>query len=123
MRRALAFALLAAGCSGGAAAGGRVFAPEWQNDAGKSIQAVYARVHTAPIAAGPGVAVGVTQQGLSGIGLDGSGKWTFAGEVDAARFRGELLERLTGDDQAALPAHRSICTMARRVNHGVSNET
>ncbi|MCA9596795.1 MAG: PQQ-binding-like beta-propeller repeat protein [Myxococcales bacterium] len=105
MRRALAFALLAAGCSGGAAAGGRVFAPEWQNDAGKSIQAVYARVHTAPIAAGPGVAVGVTQQGLSGIGLDGSGKWTFAGEVDAApALSGDVVVATTKGNVVALSA-------------------
>ncbi|HMR08051.1 MAG TPA: hypothetical protein PKA88_19850 [Polyangiaceae bacterium] len=70
------------GCASGSG-GGRVFSPEWQNDGGKSIAAVQARIAAAKVDPGPGVAVGVTDTGLSGVLLDGSGKWKHAGKVDA----------------------------------------
>lgn len=75
-------AALACACAS-ATTGGKVFAPDWQNDGGKSIAAVHARVGNAPVAAGPGVAVGVTEQGLVGIGLDGSGAWSYPTKIDA----------------------------------------
>ncbi len=102
-RRALVLLLLATGCGGGAASGARVFAPEWQNDGGKSIQAVYDRVHAAPVEAGPGLAVGVTESGLVGMGLDGSGSWKFAGQLDAAPGA----QRRGGGGQHPPPGRRS----------------
>lgn len=83
MRRLTAGALLLAACSGGAAAGARLFAPEWQNDGGKSIAQVYARVGKAPLPEGAAVAVGVTREGLVATALGGSGRWTYQTALDA----------------------------------------
>jgi outer membrane protein assembly factor BamB len=75
--------VLALACgSSGAAGGGKAFMPEWQNDAGKSIQAVYAKVGSKAPPAGAAVAVGLTGDGMVGIGLDGKGAWTHLGPVD-----------------------------------------
>src|SRR5688500_18393080 len=99
MRKCLFFAVLVAGCGSGATSGGggRVFAPDWQNDGGKSSQAGYARVQNSPLPTGAAVAVGVTQSGLVGVGLDGSGKWSKPGRVDT-------LLAITGDVVVATSA-------------------
>lgn len=96
------FAVL--GCAGGSG-GGRVFSPEWQNDGGKSIAAVQARVASAKVDPGPGVAVAVTDTGLSGVLLDGSGKWKHAGKVDAMpSVSGGVVVASTGGSVVALDA-------------------
>lgn len=79
---AVGLSFSASGCGGGAGAG-PAFAPNWQSDDGKSIAAVEARVGHTPIPPGRGMAVGITDKGLYGIGLDGSGKWTRPGSVDS----------------------------------------
>jgi outer membrane protein assembly factor BamB len=87
MRRWLAAAGLLVGCSGAGAgagtSGARLFNPEWQNDGGKSIAAVQARLANASFPESVAVAVGVTREGLAGVGLDGSGRWSHSTALDA----------------------------------------
>ena len=84
MRRTLSLGLLAVACSGATSGGGdQLFAPEWQNDGGKSIAAVYAKVKGAALPPGTAVAVGVAQDGLVGVGLDGRSPWSYRTELDA----------------------------------------
>jgi outer membrane protein assembly factor BamB len=79
---ALAFGLGAIGC-GGSGGPGPAFASDWQSDDGKSIAAVFAKVGSTKIPAGRGIAVGITDTGLVGRTLDGSGKWTRTAAVDS----------------------------------------
>jgi outer membrane protein assembly factor BamB len=60
-----------------------LFDAEWQNDGGKSIAKVQASLAGTKPPPGAAVAVGVTPSGLVAVALDGSGKWTHAGSVDA----------------------------------------
>lgn len=106
-RRTLAAAALVSACSGatGGGSGTPLFAPEWQNDGGKSIAAVYAKVGKTAVPAGAGVAVGVTAKGLVGIGLDGSGRWSHAALVDARpAIAGDVVVASGGDSLFALDA-------------------
>lgn len=89
----------------GAAGGGKAFMPEWQNDGGKSIQAVYAKVGSKAPPVGVGVAVGMTGDGLVGIGLDKSGAWTHLGPVDTEpTITGDLVIASGGGKLYALDA-------------------
>jgi outer membrane protein assembly factor BamB len=84
-RNWLLFALggLALACSGSnAASGGRAFLPEWQNDGGKSIRAVYAKVGAKAPPVGAGIAIGLTGDGMVGVSLDKGKPWTHLGPVD-----------------------------------------
>jgi outer membrane protein assembly factor BamB len=104
----LVFALsgLAFACGhSGAASGGRAFMPEWQNDAGKSIQAVYAKVGSQAPPVGASVAVGLTGDGMVGIGLDKSGAWSYLGPVDTEpTITGDLVIATGGRKLYALDA-------------------
>jgi outer membrane protein assembly factor BamB len=103
-----ATALTFAVSSCGGAGPGPAFAPGWQHDGGRSIRDVYQRVGTTPLPEGKGVAVGITDSGLVGIGLDGTGRWekrtaldarpTIAGTVVVATGGGQLfaLDATTG---------------------------
>jgi outer membrane protein assembly factor BamB len=93
-------------CSGGAAVNSsHAFSPDWQNDAGKSIAAVYGRVQSATLPAGAAVAVGVSKDGLVGVGLDGSGRWTHAGRVDELpALSGDVVVATSGGKLFALDA-------------------
>ena len=73
------------GCGGGSGPG-PAFASDWQNDDGKSIAAVFAKVGSTKLPTGKGVAVGITDTGLTGGTLDGSGKWTRTTAVDDGLF-------------------------------------
>ena len=102
----ISFLLLAPlGCSAATTNGTAAFSPNWQNDGGKSIKAVYARVSSAALPAGAAVAVGVTKSGLVGVGLDGSGRWTAAGRPDSQpAIAGDLVVYTTGGQLVALDA-------------------
>src|SRR5690606_13988361 len=84
-----------AACSGGANSvgkGPRLFAPDWQNDGGRSITEVQVRVQRSPLPAGTPVAVGFTERGLVGIRLDGCSKWSYPTMLDARPIvTGELV--------------------------------
>jgi outer membrane protein assembly factor BamB len=81
------------------------FSADWQNDGGKSIAAVYGRVQNATLPVGSAVAVGVTKDGLTGIGLDGSGKWTHPGRVDELpALSGDVVVATSGGQLFALDA-------------------
>ncbi len=83
-RKLLILALAAApACSPATTNTTTAFSSNWQSDGGKSIQAVYAKVSSAALPPGAAVAVGVTRDGLVGVGLDGSGKWKAAGRPDS----------------------------------------
>ncbi len=98
-------ALLAVACGHAGAGGGHAFAPDWQSDNGKSIQAVYSRVSSASLPAGAAVAVGVTGDGLVGAPLDGGGSWSYAGAVDSEpSLAGDLVVLSGGGHLIALDA-------------------
>jgi hypothetical protein len=84
----------------------RAFEPEWQNDGGASIARLQARLQATSLPVGAAVAVGVTGSGLIGIGLDGSGRWAYAGPVDARPTIAGDVVVLTGGGQvvALFPA-------------------
>lgn len=102
---AIGLSLAATSCSGAASQAGRVFTANWQNDGGKGIAAVHAAVGSAPLAPGPGLAVGVTKSGLSAALLDGKGSWKYAGKVDALpTISGDVVVLTTGGEVVALDA-------------------
>ncbi|HVW24788.1 MAG TPA: PQQ-binding-like beta-propeller repeat protein [Polyangiaceae bacterium] len=74
--------LLAVGC-GGASLRGPAFKDDWQDDGGRGIAAVAAKLSSTHIPESKGFVVGVTTSGLVGVGLDGSGRWTHAGLPDS----------------------------------------
>jgi outer membrane protein assembly factor BamB len=87
MRPLLGLALLptlalATACGGASHDLGAAFSTDWQNDNGRSIAQVQQRLATAKLPPGAAVAVGVTDKGLVGIGLDGSGRWEHAVKLD-----------------------------------------
>jgi outer membrane protein assembly factor BamB len=105
--RAIAALALVTACSGTTGGGGGtpLFAPEWQNDGGKSIAAVHARVAKSALPAGAAVAVGVTSRGLVGIGLDGSGRWSHPTVIDARpAIAGDVVVATGGGSLFALDA-------------------
>jgi len=96
---------LSACAGGGGAGGGTVLAPDWQNDGGKSISAVFAKVQSSPPPAGVAVAVGVTKDSLVGASLDGSGRWTHAGRPDTLPIvTGDVVVASSGGQVFALDA-------------------
>ena len=103
--RALAVGLLAAACSPAITNSSTAFSPDWQNDGGKSIQAVYGKVSGATLGPGAAVAVGVTKDGLVGVGLDGSGKWKAPGRPDSQpAIAGDIVVATTGGNLVGLDA-------------------
>lgn len=70
-------------CGGGQTPVGDVFNTEWQNDGGKSMMSVQAELADHVIPKGADVAVGVVDEGLSGVTLDSGKTWSFAHPVDA----------------------------------------
>lgn len=95
----------AVACSPATTNTGAAFSSNWQNDGGKSIQAVYAKVSGAALAPGAAVAVGITRDGLVGIGLDGSGKWKAAGRPDSQpAIAGDVVVTTTGGSAVGLDA-------------------
>lgn len=104
-RKSVLVLLGAAACSPAITNSSTAFSPDWQNDGGKSIQAVYGRVSGAALAPGAAVAVGVTKDGLVGIGLDGSGKWKSAGRPDSQpAITGDVVVITTGGQLVAYDA-------------------
>lgn len=71
-----------AGCGGGQTRL-NVFSTDWQDDGGKSIAAVQARLAGVAIPAGADVAVGVTPNGLVGAPLSGGAPWKHAHALDS----------------------------------------
>jgi outer membrane protein assembly factor BamB len=107
MRTRFAFAALALfGTSAcGAGVETRAFSPEWQNDDGRSITAVRARLGKTSLPTGKGYAVGISKRGLVGIGLDGTGKWTHPGRVDSRpSLAGDVVLFTAGQELVALDA-------------------
>ncbi len=78
-----ALALGLAACGGGQTRA-NVFSTDWDDDGGRSIQAVYQRLAATPVPAGADVVVGVTGNGdrLVGQPLAGA-RWTFTHPLDA----------------------------------------
>ena len=95
--------IMTLGACGGAGSGA-AFDPAWQNDGGRSIAEVQARVARAPLKAGPGVAVGVTiEQRLVGVGLGGGGSWSAPVRPDSRPFvAGEVVVVTAGGQVLAL---------------------
>jgi outer membrane protein assembly factor BamB len=75
-------AITAVGC-GGASLRGPAFKEDWQDDGGRAIAGVAARLENQKLPESKGVVVGITTSGLVGVGLDGSGKWAHAGLPDS----------------------------------------
>lgn len=99
---ATALALSGAGC-GGTNGPGPAFARDWQNDDGKSIAAVEARVGHTELPSGRGMAVGISNKGLVARGLDGNGKWSWRGTVDSRpTIAGDLIVFTTAGKLVAL---------------------
>ncbi|HEX4338506.1 MAG TPA: PQQ-binding-like beta-propeller repeat protein [Polyangiaceae bacterium] len=78
-------ALTAAGAvaCGGASLRGPAFKEDWQDDGGRAIAGVAARLESTKLPESKGLVLGVTKSGLVGMGLDGSGKWSHAGLPDS----------------------------------------
>ena len=78
-------AALSACAGGGAGAPPRLFSTDWQDDGGKSIAAVHARLKGGrpTVHADLVVAVGAKSDKLVGQGLDGGARWSFAHPIDA----------------------------------------
>jgi len=83
-RVALGVALILAACGGGQT-GRSVFSTTWEDDGGKSIDAVRQRLQGRAIPAGVDVAVGVVEHSSKLVGqpLAGGARWTFAHALDA----------------------------------------
>lgn len=101
-----AFALAAVpACSPAITNSSTAFSPDWQNDGGKSIQAVYGKVSSAALGPGAALAVGVTKDGIVAVGLDGSGKWKAAGRPDTQpAIAGDVVVLTTGGQLLGLDA-------------------
>ena len=79
-----ALATTAAGCGGGQTQA-RLFSTEWEDDGGKSIEALRLRIKDTHPVAGADVAVGVAGNAdkILGLPLGGGSRWTFAHPLDA----------------------------------------
>jgi outer membrane protein assembly factor BamB len=60
-----------------------VFSTDWKDDGGAGVRAVQARILATPIARSTPVAVGVSDDGLVGVGLASGAPWFYAHAVDA----------------------------------------
>ena len=110
MRRPVKHALLAclalAGCGGGPT-GTSVFSTSWDDDGGKSIEAVRVRLAGRTIPAGADVAIGVAGHSAKIIGqpLAGGARWSFAHPLDARPIvAGGVVVASGGGDAFALDA-------------------
>jgi len=74
---------IAAVACGASSLRGPAFKEDWQDDGGRAIAQVAARLDSTRLPESKGLVVGITKTGLVGMGLDGSGKWTHAGLPDA----------------------------------------
>lgn len=106
--------VFAAGCSAGQSRIATVFSTDWQDDGGRSISAVEAKLRGHPIANGANVAVGVVANGLVGVVLDSGSTWTFAHVIDARpRIAGSLVVGTGGGEVFALDAETGRSVWAR----------
>jgi outer membrane protein assembly factor BamB len=72
------------GCGGGQTRLGSVFSTDWHDDGGAGVRAVQARILATPIVRNTAVAVGVTDDGLVGVGLAGGGAaWSYTHAIEA----------------------------------------
>jgi len=79
-------------CAGSQGRIGDVFDTQWQNDSGKSIQAIHSKLAATRIPDGANVAVGIVDDGLVGVDLDGGKTWRFDHAIDARpRVAGTLV--------------------------------
>ena len=60
-----------------------VLSTEWQDDHGRSIEALRPAIEAMPIAENAPVVVGVVAEGLVGRALDGGAVWTFQHAIDS----------------------------------------
>jgi len=73
-------------CAGGLTRIGKVFDTSWQDDSGRSIDAVRKRLAGYQMVTGTNVALGVVPDGLIGLPLDGGAKWKFSHALDARPY-------------------------------------
>ena len=106
MKRALAgLGLALVACGGGQTRLGAVFSTDWKDDGGAGVRAVQARILATPIARSVPVAVGVTDEGLVGVGLAEGAAWSYAHAVDARPIvTGSVVVGAGGGDIFALDA-------------------
>ncbi len=96
---------LVVGCSAGQTRVADVFSTDWQDDGGRSVAALEARLHGRPVPVGANVAVGVVRDGVIGVSLDDGTKWTFSHAVDARPcIAGNLVIGTGGGEVFALDA-------------------
>ena len=99
---ALSFAIA---CGGNSAFGDKAFSQNWQNDGGESIAAVYERVQHASMPTGTAIALGITKSELTGLMLNGKGKWKYTGPVDERPvITGDVVVTVGGGQLTALDA-------------------
>ena len=103
---ALALVLLPA-CAGGSAAKSDVFSTDWQNDQGRSIAAVEARLRSTPRRARTPVAVGVDANGLAGTVLPTGKAWRARMSVDSAPvIAGDVVVVRSGKELVGVDARK-----------------
>jgi len=99
----LGLACAAAGCGANAANSGSAFNTSWQNDSGRSISALEARLRPLPPAPNAALAVAVADDGLHGLSLDGKAHWFHPGQPKSLPFiAGRLVIDAEGDEIVAL---------------------
>jgi outer membrane protein assembly factor BamB len=93
------------GCGGGTAATSAAFASGWQNDHGKSIAAVEARLRATPRKPRTAVAAGVDANGLVGAALPNGRVWRARLTVDSAPVvAGDLIVVRSGKELVGVAA-------------------
>jgi outer membrane protein assembly factor BamB len=103
LRAALALVLPA--CAGGAGAKSDIFSTDWQNDQGRSIAAVEARLRSTPRRARTPVAIGVDANGLAGTVLPSGKPWRARMSVDSAPvIAGDVVVVRSGKELVGLDA-------------------
>ena len=122
----VAAALAASACGGGQTRLGAVFAPEWEDDGGKSIAALQAKLASVPLAPGADAAVGVTDTGLVGVALAGGTPWTYAHSIDARPVLAGSVVVATGGGEVfaldALTGHELWKRRAAGVLRGIGDD-
>jgi outer membrane protein assembly factor BamB len=112
-----ACAVLSSAACGGGQTHGNVFASDWVDDQGRSIDAVRQRLHGAQPAAGIDIAVGVAGRGDKLIGQPlGGTKWTFQHALDARpQIAGNLVLGSGGGELFALDGQTGKKLWARPI--------
>ncbi len=118
MKRILGLACIAFVACGGGQTHPNLFATDWEDDGGKSIAAVEARIGAAKPAIGADVAVGVggNSDKVVGVPLAGGNPWTFAHAVDVRpTIAGSVVVGEGGGELFALDAATGRKLWARQV--------